>query len=213
MPKPDRGHVAEQERAIRTRRAILEAAATVFDEQGYDAASLADILGRARVTKGALYFHFSSKEALAEAVMLEPSRDLPAPHPQSPLQTIIDLVHYAGDELRKNTMMRASIRLTLEQGTFRAHGAAAYLAWIDGFHAHLRQAELYGQLLPHVAPRETAEFIVGTFTGIHLLSQELSGHDDFPQRITTVWKYLLPGIATPAALSRLRLAEATTTPG
>jgi AcrR family transcriptional regulator len=200
--------VPEQQRAIRTRRAILEAAATVFDEQGYDAASLAEILTRARVTKGAMYFHFSSKEALAEAVMLEPSRGLPAPHPSSHLQTLIDLVHHAGHEVRKTTMMRASIRLTLEQGTFRSHGAAAYLAWIDAFQAHLQQADAYGHLLPQVSPRETAEFIVATFTGIHLVSEELSGHEDLPQRITTVWRYLLPRIATPATLSRLRLTEA-----
>lgn len=57
--------MAQQERAVRTRRAVLEAAATVFADHGYTAATVADILKTAGVTKGALYFHFDSKEALA----------------------------------------------------------------------------------------------------------------------------------------------------
>lgn len=63
--------MARQERAVRTRRAILEAAASVFDERGYEAATIADILTRAGVTKGALYFHFSSKQDLARGVLDE----------------------------------------------------------------------------------------------------------------------------------------------
>lgn len=63
--------MARQERAVRTRRAILEAAAAVFDERGYEAATIADILARAGVTKGALYFHFCSKQELAQGVLDE----------------------------------------------------------------------------------------------------------------------------------------------
>ncbi|MGN5376815.1 TetR family transcriptional regulator [Streptomyces lasalocidi] len=61
--------MARQERAVRTRRAVIEAAAAVFAERGYAAATIAEILERAGVTKGALYFHFDSKEALARGVI------------------------------------------------------------------------------------------------------------------------------------------------
>lgn len=71
FPNITGGIVARQERAVRTRRAILEAAAAVFDERGYEAATIADILARAGVTKGALYFHFSSKQELAQGVLDE----------------------------------------------------------------------------------------------------------------------------------------------
>src|SRR5216117_2644416 len=63
--------VARQERAERTRGRILDAAAAVFDERGFSGASLSDILARAGVTKGALYFHFSSKEELAKYLVEE----------------------------------------------------------------------------------------------------------------------------------------------
>ncbi len=55
-----------QDRAILTRQAILTAAAGVFEERGYRAATISEILARAGVTRGALYFHFPSKEDLAE---------------------------------------------------------------------------------------------------------------------------------------------------
>lgn len=202
--------MAEQERAIRTRRAIIEAAATVFDEQGYDAANIAEILARAGVTKGAMYFHFSSKEALAETVMLEQSRELPAPDPGSALQTMINLTRHVGQELRKNPMMRAGIRLATEQGSFRSHGAPAYLGWIDILESQLLQARNQGEVLPDVEPRNTAEFIVGSFTGLQMLSQELSEHEDLQRRITTLWNYVLPHIAAPETIAGLEIAETET---
>ena len=61
--------MARQERAVRTRHAVIRAAAEVFAERGYAAATIAEILDRAGVTKGALYFHFDSKEALARGVI------------------------------------------------------------------------------------------------------------------------------------------------
>ncbi|XDO64532.1 TetR family transcriptional regulator [Streptomyces sp. RLB1-33] len=47
-----------QERALRTRRAILDAAASVFDERGYEAATIGEVLARAGVTKGLCIFIF-----------------------------------------------------------------------------------------------------------------------------------------------------------
>ncbi|MFH8580728.1 TetR/AcrR family transcriptional regulator [Streptomyces zaomyceticus] len=60
--------MAIQQRAERTRQEILSAAARVFDGQGYERASLARIAGEARVTTGALVFHFATKADLATAV-------------------------------------------------------------------------------------------------------------------------------------------------
>jgi AcrR family transcriptional regulator len=48
-------------------RQILEGAREVFLAQGFDAASMNDIARTAGVSKGTIYFHFESKEALFEA--------------------------------------------------------------------------------------------------------------------------------------------------
>lgn len=51
-----------------TRRLLVDSAMEQFTEHGYAATSLDTIVSRARVTKGALYHHFSGKQALFEAV-------------------------------------------------------------------------------------------------------------------------------------------------
>ena len=51
-----------------TKRALVEVAEGLFTEHGYANTSLDSIVAGARVTKGALYHHFSGKQALFEAV-------------------------------------------------------------------------------------------------------------------------------------------------
>jgi AcrR family transcriptional regulator len=51
-----------------TKRALVEVAESLFTEHGYANTSLDQIVAGARVTKGALYHHFSGKQALFEAV-------------------------------------------------------------------------------------------------------------------------------------------------
>jgi AcrR family transcriptional regulator len=50
-----------------TRDALVVSAVELFTKRGYAATSLDEVAKRARVTKGALYHHFSGKQALFEA--------------------------------------------------------------------------------------------------------------------------------------------------
>ncbi len=52
-----------------TRRGIADAARELFTEQGYAATSIEEIVARARVTKGAMYHHFGSKEEVFRLVL------------------------------------------------------------------------------------------------------------------------------------------------
>lgn len=54
-----------------TRQRLLEAASQEIYASGFRAASLDTILDKAQVTKGALYHHFESKDALGHAVLDE----------------------------------------------------------------------------------------------------------------------------------------------
>src|SRR5512147_2817113 len=56
-------------RADATRLQILLAASREFARKSYSQVSLDDILARAEVTKGAMYFHFRSKHELAMAII------------------------------------------------------------------------------------------------------------------------------------------------
>jgi len=53
-----------------TREQILEAASTLFREQGIAAVGLAKIMARVGLTVGTFYTHFKSKEALLQEVLL-----------------------------------------------------------------------------------------------------------------------------------------------
>ena len=59
------------EQSQKTRRALLDTARATFTVQGYAAASTGEIVRRAGVTRGALYYHFRDKAALFEAVFDE----------------------------------------------------------------------------------------------------------------------------------------------
>ena len=58
----------QQERSEATIAELLDAARELFAADGYATTSLQDVVSKARVTKGALYHHFSSKSELFRAV-------------------------------------------------------------------------------------------------------------------------------------------------
>ena len=62
------GTSRRQQYSASTKRALVDVAEELFTEHGYAATSLDAIVAGARVTKGALYHHFSGKQALFEAV-------------------------------------------------------------------------------------------------------------------------------------------------
>ena len=63
-------HVAD------TRQALVDAARTLFTEQGYAATGTEEIVAAARVTRGALYHHCHDKSDLFHAVMEQIAREV-----------------------------------------------------------------------------------------------------------------------------------------
>jgi AcrR family transcriptional regulator len=58
----------QEERRLRTRAAILDAAEQLFGENGFDATTVDTVAQTAAVAKGAVYHHFKDKADLFEAV-------------------------------------------------------------------------------------------------------------------------------------------------
>ncbi|MEO6083045.1 MAG: ScbR family autoregulator-binding transcription factor [Umezawaea sp.] len=196
--------MARQERAEQTRKAILEAAASRFDAVGFLGASLSDILTEAGVTKGALYFHFKSKEDLADALIDEQfmvSEPLSAIEDPG-LQTVIDLTYGMASGLQNDVRVRASIRLVIEQGSFVTPADNAYKRWIDTIHGCLLAAKAAGDLRKEVNTHDLAQFVVASFTGIQLSSQVLTGRTDLQERVTFMWNTILSSVVPPRRLHR-----------
>jgi AcrR family transcriptional regulator len=199
--------MAKQERAIRTRRIILEAAGAVFDEQGYEAATISDILARAGVTKGALYFHFPSKEELARGVLDAQTSVLEIPPQTCKLQEMVDVAMCVGASLSSDPLLRGSMRLGIEYRSHALDGRGeSYRAWATILEGLLVEAFERGELQPHVVPAETAMLIVGCFTGIQLTSQILTEREDLGKRLSTLFQHIMPSCAAPSVLLRLDIA-------
>jgi AcrR family transcriptional regulator len=199
--------MAKQERAIRTRQIILEAAGAVFDEQGYEASTISDILTRAGVTKGALYFHFPSKEELARGVLNAQTSILEIPPQACKLQELVDVAMCVGASLSSDPLLRGSMRLGIEYRSHSLDGRGeSYLAWAAILEGLLVEAFEHGELQPHVVPAETALLIVGCFTGIQLTSQILTDREDIGRRLSTLFQHIMPSCAAPSVLLRLDIA-------
>ncbi|GAA3154495.1 ScbR family autoregulator-binding transcription factor [Streptomyces rectiviolaceus] len=196
--------MAQQERALRTRRAILTAAAEIFDDFGYEAATMSEILRRAGVTKGALYFHFTSKEQLASEVLHE-NAQVPAVPPQRlKLQEAADRGLLLAYLMVRDPVLRGGVRLALEYvGQDKLDRSVPFQDWAEESLRLLELAKSAGELQPHIDPGELAEVFVGAFAGTQLMSHALSGRADLNERVVALYRVLLAGIAAPGVMAEL----------
>ncbi|GAA2482422.1 ScbR family autoregulator-binding transcription factor [Streptomyces gobitricini] len=185
----------KQERAVQTRLALMRAAAEVFDEHGYAGAGINKILKRAGLTAGALYFHFGSKEGLAEAVM-NAQQDTIEPLLESRgLQRLVDITLVWAHQLGADPLLRAGVELSLGHEGF-ADGAP-FESWRELMAGYLREARELGELREGVDPEAVARFVVGACTGVQLYSRQVDSRASLPRRVEEMWDCLLPGIAAP----------------
>ncbi|CAL9392571.1 ScbR family autoregulator-binding transcription factor [Streptomyces sp. Tu 3180] len=202
------GTRTRQERAEATRQAILDGAATAFDAAGFGSTSLTDIANHSGVTKGALYFHFQSKEALAQELMTaqfdlvpyDADAELPG------MQRAIDLTHRMAHGLRSSVRVRAGIRLVIEVGSFTEPDPTPYNTWIDSVRDMLTHAQGAGDVKPGVNIGDLATYIVGAFAGVQITSQVRTGREDLHDRVADMWTWLLPGVVPARRLARFEPA-------
>ena len=203
MPEP------KQDRAVRTRAAIVRAAAEVFAEQGFAGASVANITKRAGVTLGAMYFHFKSKEALArEIVHGQPERVAP-PRESDGLQRVVDTTLTWAHQLLEDPVLLAGARLVMEQESFVGPGEeSSHQQWTQIMEHNLHTAQEQGELPEGADARALAHLVVNACTGAQMHSALATNRRDLPVRVVEMWQCLLPAVATPAAAARLDLDQA-----
>ncbi|NED93286.1 TetR/AcrR family transcriptional regulator [Streptomyces sp. SID11233] len=199
--------MAKQDRAIRTRQTILSAAATVFEKHGYQAATIAEILSEAQVTKGALYFHFQSKEELAQGVLSEQEQRLGVPERACKTQELVDVIMLHAYRLQTDPMVRAGVRLSLDQQAHDLDRSGPFLNWGEVLRGLLDKAQAQGELLPHVVPRETSDVLVGCFAGVQAMSQALSKYQDLAERVCSLLRHLLPNVVLASVLAAVDISR------
>jgi AcrR family transcriptional regulator len=163
-------------------------------------ASLTDITTEAGVTKGALYFHFRSKDEVARAVIAEQHRLSHESGQQilalgrPGLETMILMCGDLARKLKTDPIVKAGIRLTTEVSNFDRPVLDPYRDWLNTFEVLIHRAIAEGDVRAELTPEKLAHFIIPAFTGVQLVSDTFSKRNDLLQRVSEMWEILLPGI-------------------
>lgn len=190
-----------QERARRTRRAILLAAAESFAEVGYAAATTSGIAARAGVTKGALAFHFPAKAAIAAAIVEECYEQWPSvvtdalPEHDHVLDLMGAVFARVAVQIREDPVVRATVRLQAERSQVPAPMHLPYVDWIATSTGLFHTAAERGELRPGLDPAALARASIAGFQGVQHVSGLLNGHADIADRVAEWWALMRAGLA------------------
>lgn len=160
-----------------TRTKILEAAYAEIYRHGFQGASIANILASTGLTKGALYHHFPTKQALGLAVVdeiiqerlmnlfFEPLRT--SPKPVEMLLTILENVPERVHEFiplgcPMNNLMQEMSPIDPQ---FRKHLSVLLNTWLTSVEQALQRAQASGDLKSDVDCKAAALFIVSAWEG------------------------------------------------
>src|SRR5512139_864625 len=161
-----------------TRQTLLEAAFAEIHRNGFQAASLAQILADTGLTKGALYHHFADKKALGLAVvdevirprlaemMFEPLVD--THQPLAALQALFAAKAAEDDPYPVklgcplNNLMQ---EMSPVDESFRLRLNAVFQAWVGVVAAALERGKASGEVRADVDAGSTAFFIVSALEG------------------------------------------------
>jgi AcrR family transcriptional regulator len=199
--------MVRQARSEATRTKIITSAVELFNETGYPATGLGDIIERAEMTKGALYYHFDSKESLATAIIEEGSAHLVGAFrsiitSSAPaLEGIIHGVFVVADLLSTDQIARSATQLLRAFGEFNEAATRTYGGWMAQMMQSTRQAIDEGDIRGDLDPQAVGETIVGSMLGAELLANATTAGADILARVARTWKVLLPAIVTQESLS------------
>jgi TetR/AcrR family transcriptional repressor of nem operon len=193
-------------RADATRRQILRAAAHQFATRPYSQVNLDDILSSADVTKGALYFHFRSKDALASALIEHRAEQGRTEFQQlstrglSGLETMIDVAYLIAVSDIGEADARAGLNLLESIGRFDGLQAKLLDAWVIGFAAMTRRAIAEGDVVDGIDPEHAARLLVSMYLGLRQTSN-LDEPETYIGDLESAWMLVLPGFANPERLA------------
>jgi AcrR family transcriptional regulator len=188
-------------RAAATREHLLEVAATAFAEHGYAATSMSDLVQRAGVTRGAFYFHFDSKEALALATFRRKQQEfirrvtegLTGTRAESAVDQLVAGLRLRSRLMRNDpafnclrrlcTELRSDPRLAPQVSTFHAEPVALLTAVIQA-------AQTQGDIRRDVPPERLARLMFTALVGI----DEFGGPTDGGRMTEDLLLLVMPGL-------------------
>lgn len=167
-----------------TRQRLLQAAFREVYHYGFQSAGIDTILAATNVTKGALYHHFQSKEALGHAIIEEivaeitsdrwmrPLRQSEGKNPVDALITIVQSIPSRPEDVKRGCPL---VNLTQEMSQlneeFRKRLAKIFQAWQEGIASALREGQSAGTVRRDLVAEEAASFLIAMVEGYEVLAK------------------------------------------
>lgn len=194
-----------QERAVRTRRGLVQAAALEIDRVGYEGARLSRICASASVSMGALTFHFPSKAALADALQEEGraiartlvGRVLESREPT--LRAVAELTVGLAGLLEESVVARSAARLARERPEEPDRWTQV---WLPAVQDLLERAREGGRPRLAVRPEAVTALVRYLLTGAEAQIRGAgapvvgAGAGKVADQVEGIWRLVLDGAAT-----------------
>jgi TetR/AcrR family transcriptional repressor of nem operon len=168
----------------RTRQRLLQAAFREVYRYGFQSAGIDTILAATNVTKGALYYHFESKESLGYAIVEEIVAKLPRDRwllplerseDRDPIDALIGIVraipHRPRDVKEGCPLVNLAQEMSQLDEQFRKRLERIFQAWQEGITMALRRGQSQGTVRRDLAPEETASFLIAMVEGYEVLAK------------------------------------------
>jgi len=166
--------------ALETRHQILDAALSLFSEQGVVATSLADIASAAGVTRGAIYWHFKNKADLLHEIWLRCDAGLDdveieyqTKYPGDPLSVIRAMLIYILASTAQDPQRRALMEIIFhkcefvgEMTTLQDMRQSLLLESYERIEVVLRECIASRQLPAGLNTRQSARMMCGYINGM-----------------------------------------------
>ena len=191
-----------EERKIRFREAILDAALEIFSEQGYHSAQMADIAEKAKVANGTLYNLFKTKENLYQELIHASMLEIALPFSEilesdaDPLECLKSYIRIKGEIFGEHEKV---VRLVLGE-IANARAGARVLITEKAKPLYdtllLRLAEIFergqgvGQIDPELSPYDLAvslDSLTNSFIALELEQAEMHPYSDKIDLIETLF--------------------------
>ena len=161
-----------------TRHNVIEKSLQIFSVKGYYNTSISDIMAATGLTKGGLYSHFDSKEALWNAayeraveiwrgIVFKGVRKVSDPLDRIAKTIENDLRDYCCGEVFEGGcfFFNSLVELSGQSPAMSGRIVEGYMQFADLLASWLEEAKAEGKLKPGVRSREVADFIVLSING------------------------------------------------
>jgi len=159
----------------RTRQSIIQKAAAVFNQRGYEGTSLTDLMEETGLEKGGIYRHFASKEELAVAAFdyawstVRQHRLRAIEGGSSPLTKLRNMIEDFAERPSVTPggcpLLNTAVDADDGNPILRAHVRTALQGWVNRLEKLLQEGIDSGEIRKNIDPAAVASILVATLEG------------------------------------------------